>query len=485
MLNDITWSVIILFLLEWALRIAFLLYIPRKRKPSSAIAWLLVIFLIPGIGIVLFLVIGSPKLSKRRRHLQDQIDATIAGITADYENETADLSPAQKERYLPIINLADSLTKLPAVAGNSIAILPEYNEAIDDLVAAINKAKEFVHMEYFALVLDDITTPLFEAFEAAVKRGVKVRLMFDALGSRGYPRKKEMEQRLTDIGVDWRKMLPIRFNLTYYNRPDLRNHRKITIIDDHTAYIGSQNLVDRTYHRKDDIHYDELVAKMTGPVVRECSGVFASDWFTEAGEHLPTYTDPKLRPLPAKTGKSLVQIVPSGPNYATENNARLFTSLIHHARTKLVITNPYFVPNESILEAITSATRRGVDVTIINSEAMDQWMVGHAQRSFYKELLEAGVKIHLNPAPTLLHSKHMTIDDDITVVGSSNMDIRSFELDLECIMIAYDPAVVTALGKVQSYNLKQAKALDLKTWTERHARDELLDSIARLTSSLQ
>jgi cardiolipin synthase len=224
---------------------------------------------------------------------------------------------------------------------------------------------------------------------------------------------------------------------------------------------------------------------MTGPVVRECSSVFASDWFTETGEHLTNYTDPKLRPLPPKSGRSLVQIVPSGPNYATENNARLFTTLIHNARKRLVITNPYFVPNESILEAITSATRRGVEVTIINSEAMDQWMVGHAQRSFYKELLEAGVKIYLYQKPTLLHSKHMTIDDDIAVVGSSNMDIRSFELDLECIMIAYDPTVVTALNKVQAYNLKQAKPLDLQTWIARGSKDELLDSIARLTSSLQ
>ncbi len=485
MLNDITWSIIILFILEWALRIAFLLYIPRKRKPSSAIAWLLVIFLLPGVGIITFLIIGSPKLSRRRRQLQTQIDNTIANITASYHDENNILSPSEKTRYSPIIELANNLTKMPAVAGNTVAILPEYDKAIADLIESINSATNFVHMEYFALVLDDVTAPLFASLQAAVKRGVKIRLMFDALGSRGYPRKKEMEQRLTEIGVDWHKMLRIRFNLRYYNRPDLRNHRKITIIDDHIAYIGSQNLVDRTYHRKDDIRYDELVAKLTGPVVRECSAVFASDWYTETNEHLPAYSNTEPLPLPPKTGNSLVQIIPSGPNYATENNARLFTALIHSARNKIVITNPYFVPNESILEAITSATIRGVEVIIINSEAMDQWMVGHAQRSFYKELLEAGVKIYLYQKPTLLHSKHMTIDDDIAIVGSSNMDIRSFELDLECIMIAYDKNVVKALSKVQRYNLSRAKSIDLKAWTARSSKNELLDSIARLTSSLQ
>jgi cardiolipin synthase len=462
MLSNLSLWAVVTFTLQWVILIAFLLYVPQNRKPSSAIAWLLVIFLLPVVGIILFLVIGSPKLSRRRRNEQKLIDASIADVTEGYHNETSQLTPTEKERYTPLINLCRHLTKLPASAGNKVTILPDYNQAIADIARSINAATEFVHLEYFALALDDTTMPIFDAMESAVTRGVKVRVMFDALGSRKYPRKKELQAKLTAMGVEWHKMLPI--SLTQYNRPDLRNHRKIVVVDDHTAYIGSQNLVDRTYHRKDAIYYDELVAKMTGPVVRQCSAVFASDWFTETGQRLLKFTDPKRRPLPAPTGNSLVQIVPSGPNYSTENNARLFAALFHTARSKIVITNPYFVPNEAILDAITSAVYRGVEVTLINSEAMDQWMVGHAQRSFYK---------------------HITIDDDIAVVGSSNMDIRSFELDLECIMVAYDGAVVKALQKVQKYNLSQTTQLDLKSWIARSNKQELLDSIARLTSSLQ
>lgn len=485
MWNNITLSAVILFLIDWAIRIGFLLYIPRKRKPSSAIAWLLVIFLLPGLGILLFIIIGSPKLSKKRRLQQASVDNMIDKATPDYQDELKGLSKEERLRIQSIVSLNHSLGKLPARAGNKFDILPEYNKAIDNIVSEIKKAKEFVHIEYFIIALDETTQPIFDAMQAAVKRGVKVRLMFDGMGYRAYPRRKEMKKLLTDIGVEWHIMLPPKFRLKQYNRIDLRNHRKLVIIDDRVSYIGSQNLIDRTYHRKDDIYYDELVAKMTGPIVRQCAAVFAGDWYFETGEKLSKLTDPKQRKLPAKTGDVLAQLLPSGPGYDTLNNAKLFAALIHKAEKSIVITNPYFVPEEAILDAITSAAKRGVDVTIINSEAMDQWMVGHAERSYYAELMDTGVKIYLYKYPVLLHSKHMTIDDDIAVIGSSNMDIRSFELDLECIVVAYSKSVVKDLKKVQKYNLSRATKVNPDTWHQRPFFDKFRDSIARLTSALQ
>lgn len=480
-----TWIGVLAFLIDWAIRIGFLLYIPRKRKPSSAIAWLLVIFLLPGIGIFLFLLIGSPKLSKRRRKLQDSVDRLIEQAGKETKSDISSLSPARKQRIEPIVNLNKALGKLPAKAGNSVKVLPEYNRAIDDIVKQINSAKEFVHLEYFILALDETTQPIFDAMESAIKKGVKVRLLIDGMGYRAYPRRKEMKKLLTSIGVNWHFMLPLRLLPSQYNRPDLRNHRKIVVIDDKTAYIGSQNLVDRTYHRKDDIFYDELVVRITGPIVRHCSVIFACDWMAETGEKLIDVISPKKRPMPEKRGDVLAQILPSGPGYDTENNARLFAKLLHAANEKVVITNPYFVPNDAILDAITSAARRGVDVTIINSEAMDQWMVGHAQRSYYLELLTAGVKIYLHNKPVLLHSKHMTIDNDIAVIGSSNMDIRSFELDLECVLVTYSNSVVNDLRKVQKFDLSNSKQVKLSAWKKRGFKSELLDSIARLTAALQ
>lgn len=482
---DFSLAAFVAFLIDWAIRIAFLLYIPRKRKPSSAIAWLLVIFLLPFVGIVLFLVIGSPKLSKRRRQKQHLIDQLIESAAQNYEDELKHLNAAEQTRLEPVVTLARSLGKLPARAGNSVEILPDYDKAIDDIVSHIKQAKEFVHLEYFILALDDTTQPIFDAMTDAIQRGVKVRVLFDWLGSKRYPRYKEMKKLLTDIGADWHLMLPLCLKPKQYNRIDLRNHRKILVIDETVAYIGSQNLIHRTYHRKDDIYYDELVARMSGPIVRQCAVVFASDWFSETNERLDKMMDLKNRPLPKKQGGVVAQILPSGPGYDTQNNARLFTQLIHAAQKKIVITNPYFVPDDAILEAITSAARRGVSVTLVNSEAMDQWMVGHAQRSYYEELMLAGVQIYLYKHPILLHSKHMTIDDDIAVIGSSNMDIRSFELDLECVLVTYSASVVSSLRKIQQRDLKHARLLKLKAWNARSVFKKFLDSAARLTAALQ
>jgi cardiolipin synthase len=485
MLESLTWAAVIGFTIDWIIRIGFIIYIPRKRNPNSAISWLLVLFLLPGLGLLLFLVIGNPRLSKNRRKMQQKANKLIEQVTGKEKNELASLSTDQQNRANSLAELSKSLTKLPAKAGNSIEIQPEYDESIKDLVKEVKKSKEFVHIEYFIIALDKTTMPLFDAMKEAVERGVKVRLLVDGMGYRAYPRRKEMKKLLTDIGVEWYEMLPLRLRPSLYNRPDLRNHRKIVVIDDRVAYIGSLNMIDRSYHRKDDIRYDELVAKMNGPVVRQASAIFASDWYFETGELLQKIVNPKYRKLPKKSGNVVAQIVPSGSGFENSNNSRLFVALMYKAKERVVITNPYFVPDEAMLEAVTTAALRGVDVSIINSMAMDQWMVGHAQRSFYDQLMRAGVKIYLYKYPKLLHSKHITIDDDIAVVGSSNMDIRSFQLNQECVVIAYDKKVVASIKKVQAKNIASSDLVDINEWDRRSTFNKFLDSLARLTSALQ
>lgn len=485
---NINWLLVLGFIIDWVIRIGFVLYIPRKRKPSSAIAWLLLILLVPGIGIILFLVLGSPKLSKKRRFKQSQVDAVIEKYNRSLPNELGQLSGVEKDRASRIAELARGLGKMRAVKGNKVKVLPEYNKVISDIVREMNNATSEIHLEYFILALDNTTQPIFDAMEAAINRGVKVRVLFDGMGYKAYPRRREMKKLLDSIGVEWHMMLPATINPKNYNRIDLRNHRKVLVIDNKTAYIGSQNLIDRTYHRKDDIYYDELVVKLNGPIVLQCAAVFASDWYAETDERLdlskPKFLERAYKDVD-KSGKIITQIVPSGSGFSTFNTSKLFTALIHQATKRIVITNPYFVPDDAILDAVTSASLRGVEVILINSEPMDQWMVGHAQRSYYAELMAAGVQIYLHKAPVLLHSKHMTIDEDIAVIGSSNMDIRSFELNQECVVVAYSKSVVRDLVKVQKLDLSNSIKVNQKTWSKRPFRDELLDSVARLTSALQ
>jgi cardiolipin synthase A/B len=473
---------IIALVIDWAIRIAFILYVPRGRKPTAAMAWLLAILIIPIFGALLFLIIGSPKLSRRRRQLQKSIDALIESATFSADDIPSGLSPLQYERYSPIIKQNKAFGKLPAQRGNTVTVIDDYQLMIDDTITYINEAKEYIYIEYFIIALDETTRPYFDALEDAVKRGVDVYVLFDAMGSRKYKGYRKMMRRLDAIGVRWNKMLPIRFNLNHYNRPDLRNHRKIVVIDDTVAYMGSFNLIDRSYQRRDGIVYDELVVRMSGPIVQQCAAVFAGDWFSETGEAPRTLLEPIISD---EQGGAMAQVLPSGPAYDHENNLKLFVALLYEAKHRVVITNPYFVPDDALLTAVISAAKRGVEVVIINSQVKDQWMVGHAQRSYYTELLEAGVTVHLHNAPTLLHSKHVTIDDDIAVIGSSNMDIRSFQLNLECVVVLYDENVVATLKNIQEKNIANSHIITLDSWQNRSIFKELLDSIARLTASLQ
>jgi cardiolipin synthase len=476
------------FVVEWIIRIIAVFIVPKNRKPSSGTAWLIVIFLSPTLGIIAYFVLGSPKLPASRRLAQKTLDHFISETLAMFKRDRDSsklLSAVPPAKYQSLAKLSESLSRLPVFGGNDIEILPEYNEVIDRIITDIDAAKHSVQLEYFIIALDTTTEPLFDALARAVKRGIIVRVMYDALSVRKFPNLKKMKQRFTADGVLFQPMLPLKFPGKGYMRPDLRNHRKLVIIDGRIGYTGSQNLVQRDYHRKDEIYYDELVVRVQGPIVMQLAALFLTDWFSETGVLLD-YEAANIIPASiSASGHSLAQVLPSGPGYEDENNLKLFTSLIHLAEHKIVITNPYFVPEESLITAITSAAKRGVDVTMINSEVIDQWMVGHAQRSFYEILLHAGVKIYWYKAPILLHSKFITVDDDVATIGSSNLDIRSFELDLEVTLISYDRKTVEELRNIEASYLRKSKQVTLAQWQKRSRRQRLLENIARLTSALQ
>jgi cardiolipin synthase len=436
----------------WIIAILMLFIVPVDRKPSSATAWLLLILLVPYLGLVLFLLLGSPKLPKKRRAEQRNMSELISKVVAEARTQpgmAAILDPDIPARYQPFVKLNTNLASLPAIAGNAVELLPEYNAVFARIAQDIDGAQHFVHVEYFATSRDEETEAIFAALERAASRGVKVRMLMDHLGSRKYPHFQAMQERLTAAGIEHYISLPLHWFGAKYTRIDLRNHRKIVVIDGHIGYTGSQNLIKRNYFRKDSIYYDELVARIRGPVVAELEAAFATDWYCESGVLLTRQTAPEVAIDWKAAGSVLCQIVPSGSGFEHENNLKLFTALIHAAQHTLVITNPYFVPDDALMTALTSAAERGVDVTLVNSEASDQFLVSHAERSYYEDLLKTGVKIYRYKEPILLHSKHITVDDDIAVIGSSNMDIRSFLLNLEVTLICYAPSVVADLRQVE------------------------------------
>jgi len=457
--------------------------LPSNRKPSSAMAWLILILIIPLAGFVLFLLLGRTNLGKGRLSRQREADEAIRAATDRLPTAAVD-GPT----YLgSMTTLNYNLGSLPVQTGNHVDLIAGYHEAIGAMTEDVSTATKSVEVEFYISAWDDVTAPFFEALVAAAGRGVKVRLLFDHMGSRGIPGYAEFEKRLDGSGILWRPMLPVRPFKGQFQRPDLRNHRKILVVDGRVAFMGSQNLIEPGYNKPKNHaagrEWVELVARVDGPSVNALRAVFAKDWYTETQERMGEEIAPSA---PAHHDDGVAaQVVPSGPGYVTENNLRLFTALIYSAQRRISLTSPYFVPDEPLLYAVTTAARRGVDVELFVSEEGDQFMVYHAQCSYYQALLEAGVRIHLYPAPAVLHSKHFTIDDDVAVIGSSNMDMRSFALNHEVSMMLTGGDVVARFRKVEDDYRALSRELTLTEWRQRSAFQRYLDNTMRLTAALQ
>lgn len=474
--------------LEIGMRIAALGVIPADRKPSTGMAWLLLVLFQPILGLVAFRFFGSARVGRRRHERLTQVNALIRSRTRDLPD------PVEVESFDPLVRTAVHLNRtlgaFPLHDGNDVELLPDYAATIEEMTEAVRFARDYVHVEFYIAALDDVTRPFFEAMAEAAARGVTVCFLFDHLGSRGIPGHRAMLAFLTGTRITWHEMLPIKPLRGRWRRPDLRNHRKLLVVDGTVGFTGSLNLTEPGYNKPKNHRagreWVELMVRVTGPVVASLDAVFASDWWLESGEVL----DVVARPSSSEPGRSGThdvpcQLVPSGPGYPAENNLRLFTTLIYAATTRLSITSPYFVPDESLLYAVTTAAQRGVAVELFVSEQSDQFMVGHAQASFYRALLVAGVRIHLYPAPYVLHSKHFTVDDEVAVIGSSNMDQRSFSLNYELSLMMVDRDVVTRMRAVEDDYRARSRELTLEEWDQRPFHTRYVDTVMRLTSALQ
>ncbi|WP_127794748.1 cardiolipin synthase [Agromyces sp. LHK192] len=478
-----------LILLDWVIRIIALIVIPAGRKPTAAMSWLLAIFLIPFVGIVLFLLIGNVKLPKRRRERQREIDGIIADRTAGLDLVTdRDDWPSW---FASTVEQNRALTALPAAGGNRAELFGDYQASIDAMAADIDTAERFVHVEFYIGALDDTTRGFFAAMERAVQRGVSVRVLIDHVASKRVTVHEQTFAELDRIGVTWAFLLPVAPLKGQYQRPDLRNHRKLVVVDGRVAWTGSQNLISRDYdspkNQKRGLMWQELTTRVQGPAVASVNAVFLSDWYAETDENLLDTEHVPASEVPADGASDALvcQVVPSGPSYDSENNLRLFLALVASAQERVIITSPYFVPDEAMLYAITSARLRGLDVQLFVSELGDQGSVWHAQRSYYRPLLEAGVRIWLYPGPYILHAKHLSIDDDVAVIGSSNMDIRSFNLNFEISLLVRGRSFVDDMRGVEEGYRSISRELTLDEWNREPAKATFLDGVARLTSALQ
>jgi len=483
--DPLDWLILALIALDLSIRIVAIIVVPRNRRPTSGMAWLLAIFFVPYVGILLFWLIGNPKLPRKRRKIQDEINEFVRLVSV--QMPVQQLQPDAPEWFDSLVRLNSTLGSLPLLGGNEARLMADYQATLDAMAEEVDKATAYVHVEFYILALDRTTAPFFDALERAVKRGVRVRVLMDHWACSRKPFYRATKRRLRDLGADWRLMLPLQPLKGKFQRPDLRNHRKLLIVDGLVAFMGSLNVIDRSYNLRANIRrglkWQELTARVEGPTVGAIDAIFLSDWYSETGHLLSTEVD--VSDPDPEHGDLDCQVVPSGPGFDGENNLRLFLGLLYAAQKRVVITSPYFVPDESLMYAITTTVQRGVPVDLFVSEIGDQALVYHAQRSYYEELLRAGVRIFLYPAPYILHAKHFTIDDDVAVIGSSNMDMRSFGLNMEVSLLVRGASFVADMRAVEDDYRRISRELTLESWLKQPLRSTVLDNLARLTSALQ
>lgn len=479
------WAILIAALVDLAIRIAAIIVVPRRRRPTAAMAWLLAIYFIPWIGVFLFLMIGSPRLPRARRRKQDEINAYIRDATL--HRELGNPGTDAPDWFSSLVTLNRNLGALPLTGGNAARLYPGYEDSIEAMAEAVRGATSYVHVEFYILQADATTEVFFRALEEAAARGVTVRVLLDHWANRSKPYYRQTRRRLDAMGAAWHLMLPVQPLKGKYQRPDLRNHRKLLVVDGRVAFTGSQNLTDSTYNLPVNIrrglHWVDLMVRVEGPVVSGVNAVFLGDWYSETDEVLIEALGPAGSV--ECPGTLEAQIVPSGPGFEFQNNLKLFMGLLYAAQERIIIVSPYFIPDEGLLLAITTACQRGLRVELFVSEEGDQAMVYHAQRSYYEDLLRAGVRIWMYERPFILHSKSMTIDDHVAIIGSSNMDMRSFGLNQEISMLVRGEEFVTQLRAVEDDYRAASRELTLEEWLRQPLRSTVLDNLARLTSALQ
>lgn len=465
--------------LQWGIRLVMLVVVPFRRSPSAAKAWLLLIMFQPLVGLGLYLIFGraiQPRwLQQRRKKWEGMFTTILANINTITQKRRLTL-----KTELPL--QATYLQKqfpLPPSHGNKVELIHEYDTFIEQLLADIATARSHIHLLFYIFKNDATGHRVATALAEATARGVTCRVLIDAIGS--WP--TSIKRTLTKAGVQVHSAIPLRSrggNMVGLTRADLRNHRKIVVIDGHTAYTGSQNICNPALHGKRA--QKELMLRLHGPAALGLQAIFSADWFLESEEVLD---DPTYFPmLPAKpAGNVIAQVLPSGPDYPGASVDDLLVTLIHNARNRVVITTPYFIPSEPLLHALKSAHKRGVEVHLITSKRTDSRLVLLAQRSYYVDLLKAGIKLHIYKS-AFLHAKHLSIDGIATLIGSSNIDLRSFELNGEINLILYSPELADEVAAIETAYIKSSTTLTLKGWHKRPFLSKLLENLARLLSPL-
>ncbi len=451
---------------------SILVVISENRSPIRSLAWVLVLVFIPALGIVLFYFFGQNNRKIRRLSSRykdwEEMDLSRQLIEEHHSNTP--------EKFVLLSRLLSQVGGAILLRGSKVEVFTEGEEKFSTLLEDIRQAKKHIHMEYFIFCNDSTGQKIKEALMKKAAEGVKVRFLYDDVGNIAVSRKFYNEMK--DTGVEVRSFMKVRFP-SFKSRINYRNHRKLVVIDGAIGYIGGMNVGD-SYSM--DPHWRDSHLRMQGRGVYALQFHFFRDWFSVDSSEIKI-TDDGYFPACDVESDNLLQIASGGPNTEWPNLLQATLSAILSSKRYLYIQTPYFLPTESILEALQTAALSGVDVRLMVSRKSDSPYIDPAARSYYGDLLRAGLRIYEHQT-AFIHAKTMVADDYLSVIGSANMDFRSFELNFEINCYLYDSELAIQNKNIFLKDLKACKEIELDTWEKRPWWKKVIESFMRLFAPL-
>jgi len=483
--HHLVWSVVVVDII---IRIAVGVRVVLRRQPvPAALAWLLLLLFVPFLSPYLYLLIGEHRLGVHRAKTIERLGKEMEVAALEMWTGRAVLPTGSKLHYRPISNLCRTVTGYVPVPGNSVELMDDASAVLKRLAADIDAAKHHCHLLYYIWQPANGGARVGEALIRAAKRGVKCRVLVDDVGAYAFL-KSPLYERMIEGGVMVVSALPVNPARMLLARVDLRNHRKMSVIDGVIAYCGSQNLTDERFRsvrsgRRSRVGpWIDTTVRIVGPAVQPLQTIFLRDWdydhdedFTDLGPYFPDPID--------AGGKSIVHVVPSGPGPKPQTIHQALLLMLYAAKDEIIMTTPYFVPDESMKSAIINASLRGVAVTLVVPDRLDAKVVAAAGRANYEELLEAGVKI-MRHKGGLLHAKTATIDRQLALVTSANLDMRSFWLNFEVSIFVYDDDCAGMLRFLQMKYITESEEINLEAWRKRPIWKRFRDNMAQLAGPL-
>jgi cardiolipin synthase len=449
-----------------------------NKRPTATLAWLWALFLFPGIGAVFYLAVGTERVRRRRKRRQRSFrrKRRLAGETSAADGALEKLPPDSPARNL--IETTSRIIGLPTDAVGEVRILRNAEAFYDALREKIAQAKTSVHVESFVWRNDQVGAEFLDLLIAAARRGVRVRLLLDELGCLGLTQR--YFRRLVEAGGEfsWCHTLYPSHRRYFFN---LRNHRKLQVIDNRVAFVGGMNF-GREYLGLNPAlgNWSDLQVELRGPVVTRLQQVFAEDWFFATGREQPL---DEVEDAPTKHELSPIQVLRTGPDEDDQPMLRINLALIEAARKRLWISAGYFIPGGTMESALQVARARGVDVRLLVSEKSEHPMLVKAGRSYYTAMLRQGVRI-FEYRRGIEHSKYTVLDDELAVIGSSNFDDRSMRLNFELSVLIHRHATNQALARLFTEMTAESREIQRASFARRPIRERLVESVLRLCSPL-